>query len=157
MSEISLQLFQGIRTWGIKTCVIIVAVLTCTSFYMTVGWKGVPTVPSIRTSAARGDGNNSTTGDHRSLATPSIQSVTSVERSCSMVSNMKVLAKPLDRCATYKSVKMVEEEDIYVSIKTTSRNHASRMLPVLLTWLQTLRPKRVRSARFLCALIIIVR
>ena len=151
MFETSLQLLRGV-----KICLIIAVVLTST-WLMTVGWKGVgvPTVPAIR-SSARGDGNYSK--DHRALATSIpvdlTQNLKSVERSCSVVSNLKVLGKPLDRCATSKAVKMVEEEDIYVSVKTTYRNHVKRMLPVLLTWFQTLQPERVRSARFLCAFIV---
>ena len=150
MCETSLQL-RG----GIKICVAIVVFLTCT-WFITIEWKGVGvrTVPTIR-SLARGDGiNHSASGDHRSLATQTTLNVTSVERSCSEVSNLKVLGKPLDRCATSKAVKMADEEDFYVSVKTTTRNHVSRMLPLLLTWFQTLQPKRVRSATFLCAFIV---
>ena len=148
MVETSLQLLRCV-----KTCVTIAVGLTCT-WFMAVGWKGVgfQTVQMIR-SSAQGDGNHS--GDHRSLAAPPTPNVISVEPySCSAVSNLKVLGKPLDRCATSKAVKMVEEEDIYVSVKTTSRNHVRRVLPILLTWFQTLQPKRVRSARFLCAFIV---
>ena len=62
--------------------------------------------------------------------------------SCNL-SNLTVLGKTVDRCATLQAVRLAEEEDIYVSIKTTSKNHVSRMLPVLLTWLQTLQPQQV--------------
>ena len=57
--------------------------------------------------------------------------------------NATVLGRPLDRCAASEAVKLAEEEDIYVSIKTTARNHESRILPDLLTWFQTLNPQRV--------------
>ena len=66
----------------------------------------------------------------------------SVRHSCN-VSNLTVLGKTVDRCATLQAMRLAEKEDIYVSIKTVSVNHVSRMLPVLLTWLQTLQPQQV--------------
>ena len=57
--------------------------------------------------------------------------------------NATVLGRPLDRCAASEAVKLAEEEDIYVSVKTTARNHKGRILPDLLTWFQTLNPQRV--------------
>ena len=57
--------------------------------------------------------------------------------------NLVVLGRSLDTCAASEAVKLAEEEDLYVSIKTTSKNNSTRMLTVLLTWLQTMNPKQV--------------
>lgn len=67
-----------------------------------------------------------------------------VLKACNL-SHIKVLGKPLDRCATSEAVKLAEEEDIYVSIKSASVNHERRMLPDILTWLQTLQPHQVKE------------
>lgn len=69
-------------------------------------------------------------------------------RECN-ISNLTVLGRPLDKCATSEVANLAEKEDIYVSVKTTSKNHVSRMLPVLLTWFQTLHPEQVPALSYL--------
>ena len=135
MLEKSLQLLQSI-----KTALIVVVFVICT-WLVTVGWKGVgvPSIPNMRSS----EGNKSFVTVSLSPSLP--RTLAPVEGSCSLVSSLKVLGKSLDRCATSRAVKLAQEEDIYVSVKTTSRNHVSRMLPILLTWFQTLQPEQVRS------------
>lgn len=116
---------------------------------MTVGpgWKktGVPT-PAMSPPIAdprRGTstGSSTTTAETQIQTQPDIHEP-ATEHSCNL-SNLVVLGKPLDNCATLEGVKLAEEEDIYVSVKTASKNHVSRMLPVLLTWLQSLKPEQV--------------
>lgn len=39
-----------------------------------------------------------------------------------------------------------DSEDIFVSIKTTQKYHGTRLPPLLMTWLQTIRPEQVGVA-----------
>lgn len=64
-------------------------------------------------------------------------------RPCRTNLNLTVLGKRLDTCAVSQAVKLAKEEDIYMSVKTTSANHEGRILPDILTWFQTLNPKQV--------------
>ena len=50
--------------------------------------------------------------------------------------NVSLLGKQLERCA-------FTADDVFITIKTTQRNHKSRVLILLLTWLQTVRPEQV--------------
>lgn len=43
-------------------------------------------------------------------------------------------------------------DDVYITVKTTENNHKTRMLPILLTWLQTVEPNQVAK----CHLTIII-
>ena len=50
--------------------------------------------------------------------------------------NVSLLGKRLERCD-------FAADDIFITIKTTQKNHKSRVLVLLLTWLQTVRPEQV--------------
>ena len=130
MSATSLRLLQTIQAG-----LVIAVTVTCT-ILLTIGWKGVE-VPmwTMRRTAPQ--------QTQTSIPTPQEPSLVP---SCS-ASTLTVLGKPLDRCATSQAMQLAEEEDIYMSVKTASKNHASRMLPVLLTWLQTLQPKQVLNTK----------
>ena len=49
---------------------------------------------------------------------------------------ISVLGRRPERCIT-------GEDDVYISIKTTRRNHKTRLPILLLTWLQSVRPEQV--------------
>ena len=67
-------------------------------------------------------------------------------------STVRVLGRQLERCLPeWRSPEGLLSEnshnlspnDIYITIKTTHKNHQTRMLPILLTWLQTVQPEQV--------------
>ena len=71
-----------------------------------------------------------------------------VRRRCLPRGHVSVLGKPLEQCITRiqsQIPKSVSSEDIYITIKTTQINHNARMLPLLLTWLQTVHPEQVTT------------
>ena len=67
-------------------------------------------------------------------------------------STVRVLGRRLERCLQeWKSPEALLSEnsnnlspdEIYITVKTTHKNHQTRILPVLLTWLQTVQPEQV--------------
>ena len=58
-------------------------------------------------------------------------------------SNVSVLGKRLEKCTPGSLTPKFAPEDIYITIKTTQKNHNARLLPILLTWLQTVQPDQV--------------
>ena len=69
----------------------------------------------------------------RSLSSPAIKLV---PKCVQTEANVSLLGKRLERCA-------FAADDVFITIKTTQRNHESRVLVLLLTWLQTVRPEQV--------------
>ena len=66
-------------------------------------------------------------------------------------STVRVLGRQLERCRPKWRPAEAEAlaanfslDDIYITIKTTQKNHKTRMLPILLTWLQTVQPEQVQ-------------
>ena len=142
MSVTLLRVLQTIKGF------LIVAVIAICTLLMAVGWKKVDVpnpatgVPGRGTSSGAGGSATTAAANQIRLQTQLIHEQPAIEYSCNL-SNLAVLGKPLDNCATSEAVKLAKEEDIYVSVKTASKNHIARMLPVLLTWLQTLKPQQV--------------
>ena len=63
-------------------------------------------------------------------------------------STVRVLGRQLEKCRPeWRSEKILTSnfspDDIYITVKTTQKNHKTRMLPILLTWLQTVQPEQV--------------
>ena len=67
-------------------------------------------------------------------------------------STVRVLGRQLERCLPEwrspegllnENSNNLSPDDIYITIKTTHKNHQTRMLPILLTWLQTVQPEQV--------------
>lgn len=62
--------------------------------------------------------------------------------------NVTVLGRVLEKCMpTSPSTSTTggfSQDDIYITIKTTQKNHNTRLSPILLTWLQTVKPDQVR-------------
>ena len=161
MHATSLQVFHPIKTG------LVVAVIMTVTLLLTVEWKGLGVInPTMLPTAASQDSSPNfydsdsdvayshapdlsptpTAHNHRPLVTTPRQKtepLATPPHPCTNPINLTVLGRPLDRCAASEAVKLAEEEDIYVSIKTASVNHESRILPDLLTWFQTLNPKQV--------------
>ena len=95
---------------------------------------------AIRESAVLSAGRAGPQGTARGACTPT-----------AYASNLTLLGKRLERCIpTSRSggvddspATVVFPEDIYVTIKTTQKNHVTRIYPLLLTWLQTIQPDQV--------------
>lgn len=125
---------------------IVAMIATCTLLMTLWGKKaGVPNpaMPLDPGQSTSSGGSTTAAATHQTqVQTQLVQQQPAFEYSCNL-SNLAVLGKPLDNCATLEAVKLAEEEDIYVSVKTASKNHVARMLPVLLTWLQTVKPQQV--------------
>ena len=51
---------------------------------------------------------------------------------------VSLLGKQVERCLT-------GADDIYIAIKTTHKNHKTRVPVLILTWLQTVKPEQVNS------------
>ena len=145
------------HTLGLKrsTLVATIVVVSCTSLILIIGLMDV-SGPSMRTSfRSRGTVKYVSAAQYaeciRLLGTHTFRSNDTRYRrrtpACN-VSNLTVLGRPLDRCATLEVANLAQEEDIYVSVKTSYKNHVSRMLPVLLTWFQTLHPQQVTFTEF---------
>ena len=148
----------------VKNALIISVFITCIVL-MTVGWKRIDKIgygafvrprtyiytkdsQSFSLASSPEPTNTSTAVQQ----TKSQQTPTASKSQALLVSNQgtscknpdaTVLGRSLDICAASEAVKLAEEEDIYVSIKTASVNHERRILPDLLTWFQTLNPHRV--------------
>ena len=65
-------------------------------------------------------------------------------------STVRVLGRQLEKCRPeWRSEKTLTSnfspDDIYITVKTTQKNHKTRILPILLTWLQTVEPEQVIS------------
>ena len=76
------------------------------------------------------------------LATPPLPPAEHLQ--CSRSSTRVSLGgRLLDRCSALEAAKMAQDEDIYVSVKTTPKYHSPRMLPILQTWFQTLPANQV--------------
>ena len=67
-------------------------------------------------------------------------------------STARVLGRKLERCLPEwrspegllnENSNNLSSDEIYITIKTTHKNHQTRMLPILLTWLQTVQPEQV--------------
>lgn len=63
------------------------------------------------------------------------------ESSCSICTKSKVLELLIGE--RQERVVVSGSEGIFVSIKTTQKYHATRLPPILLTWLQTINPQQV--------------
>lgn len=148
----SIQVLQPVKT------ALIVSVLVTIAVLMIVGWKGAglqmpvmrPTARQTQSAAVNQSSRSTSphdTSTHRhsnsSSALNQISSPRRLQVEPCRNPDIQVLGKKLDTCAASEAVRLAEEEDIYFSIKTTARNHVSRMLPVLLTWLQAVNPKQV--------------
>ena len=63
-------------------------------------------------------------------------------------SNVTVLGRVLEKCVptstSTSTTSGFSQEDIYITIRTTQKNHNTRLPPILLTWLQTVQPDQVR-------------
>ena len=80
--------------------------------------------------------SNSNLTQHDPQLSPSVISKTQ----CTPIGeNVSVLGKQPERCTTSGA------DDIYISIKTTQRYHKTRVLMLILTWLQTVKPEQVNS------------
>ena len=138
----SFQLLQHV-----KNALIIAMFVTCTMF-MTLEWKTIdPVIQTVRPYSHTVDLTTSTAPGHNVAVAAEPAVVTKTDHSPKDEScvnpDVTVLGRPLDICAASEAVKLVEEEDIYFSIKTAGKNNVTRMLPVLLTWFQTIKPNRV--------------
>ena len=138
---------------------LLIVVLVTVALVLTVGWRGKRILSAGRPAVYQSGMTNSPSNNYISdlliyhNLTPSsspfidqaVQPSVSTQAAAQPCTNpdLRVLGKPLDRCAASEAVKLAEEEDIYVSVKTTARNHESRMLPILLSWFQTIKPQRV--------------
>ena len=64
-------------------------------------------------------------------------------------STVRVLGRRLEKCLPeWKPEALTSNfspDDINITVKTTEKNHKTRMLPVLLTWLQTVQPEQVSN------------
>ena len=61
-------------------------------------------------------------------------------------SNVSILGRVLERCIPAPSLSTpsgFSQDNIYITIKTTQKNHNTRIRPILLTWLQTVQPDQV--------------
>ena len=81
---------------------------------------------------------NSSNGHLRQAVTQSTFAADSAQHR-RKVNNVYVLGKLAER------VVPVADPNIYVSIKTTKKNYKSRVAYLLLTWLQTVEPEKVRQ------------
>ena len=63
--------------------------------------------------------------------------------------NVTVLGRVLEKCmptspsTSTSTTGGFSQNDIYITIKTTQKNHNTRLRPILLTWLQTVQPDQV--------------
>ena len=141
-NSMSVQLLRHVKN------ALIIAVFVICTILMTLGWKTFyPVIQTVRPYSHTVDLTTSTTpGDNVAVAAePAVVAKTDrspKDDSC-VNPNVTVLGRPLDICAASEAVKLVEEEDIYFSVKTAGKNNITRMLPVLLTWFQTIKPNRV--------------
>ena len=62
--------------------------------------------------------------------------------------NVTVLGRVLEKCVprptSTSTTGRFSQDDIYITIKTTQKNHNTRLRPIVLTWLQTVQPDQVR-------------
>ena len=62
-------------------------------------------------------------------------------------SNVTVLGRRLERCTPVSNSPLTSsgftQDDVYITIKTTQSNHGTRLVPLLITWLQTVHPEQV--------------
>ena len=79
----------------------------------------------------------------RKPATLQIPLMSAEQLQCTVDSQVSLGGKALDRCAALEAAKLAQDEDIYVSVKTTPKYHSPRMLPILQTWFQTLPANQV--------------
>ena len=66
---------------------------------------------------------------------------------------VRVLGRQLEKCLPEwrspeallsENLNNLSPDEIYITVKTTHKNHQTRMLPILLTWLQTVQPEQVQ-------------
>ena len=139
-SNMCLTSFQLLR--HVKNALIIAVFVICTML-MTLGWKTIDL--KVQTVRPYSHIVTSTASGRNVQAQPAVVTKTDhspKDDSC-VNPDVTVLGRPLDICAASEVVKLVEEEDIYFSVKTAGKNNVTRMLPVLLTWFQTVKPNRV--------------
>ena len=149
----------------VKNALIISVFITCVAL-MTIGWKrfdpaegtGFRPKPwtyvyTVNQSSPPVPESTSTTHQQTipqvrptALKPKTVVSTSTSQTSTCKNPNVTVLGKQLDICAASEAVKLAEEEDIFVSIKTASVNHVRRLLPDFLTWFQTINPQRVNYA-----------
>ena len=65
----------------------------------------------------------------------------------SYASTVRVLGRRVEKCVPMWKPDILaldfSQDDIYITVKTTQKNHNTRMLPIVLTWLQTVQPEQV--------------
>ena len=141
----------GAKVSALFVCVFVI----CLLLYVLVPVKKstpprpeLPAQPFWTKSAIRGketgDEATSKSSSSSSLADSRPDESNGSEREhCSVNQDLKVLGKVLDRCSTKETSKLIIEEDVHISVKTTSRFHSDRVLPNLQTWFQAVPVDRV--------------